>query len=133
MKVLSLREPWASLILLGKKRSETRSWRTNYRGPLCLHASAARINHRDPHIQELLALIPGASMAYGKILCRCVLADCVPMDGAFLEEMERHKTERLCGEYAPGRFAWMLENIEPLERPIPAKGMLGLWEWEGEG
>jgi len=57
-------------------------------------------------------------MAYGKILCRCVLADCVPMDGAFLEEMERHKTERLCGEYAPGRFAWMLENIEPLERPL---------------
>lgn len=133
MKVLSLREPWASLILLGKKRIETRSWRTKYRGPLCLHASAAKINPKDAHMQELLALIPGAPMAYGKILCRCVLADCVPMDKAFLREMEKHPVERLCGEYAPGRFAWILESIEPLERSIPAKGMLGLWEWEGEG
>lgn len=130
MKVLSLREPWASLILLGKKRIETRSWRTKYRGPLCLHASAAKINPKDAHIQELLALIPGAPMQYGNILCRCVLADCVPMDESFLREMEKRETERLCGEYAPGRFAWMLENIEPLERPVPAKGMLGLWEWE---
>lgn len=133
MKALSLREPWATLILLGRKRIETRSWRTNYRGPLLLHASAAKINKNDPHIQKLLALVHGAPMQYGHIVCRCVLAGCVPMDGPFLREMERNPVERLCGEYAPGRFAWLLEGIEPLERPVPAKGMLGLWEPPGLG
>ncbi len=130
MKVLSLREPWASLITEGKKQIETRSWRTRYRGPLYLHASAAKINEKDPHIRELLALIPGAQMHYGHIVCRCMLTDCVPMDEAFLQKMERRPIERLCGEYAPGRFAWMLEGIEVLKCPVPAKGMLGLWEWE---
>lgn len=33
VKVLSLKEPWASLIAFGPKRIETRSWRTRYRGP----------------------------------------------------------------------------------------------------
>lgn len=127
MKVLSLRQPWAALIAQGKKRVETRSWRTNYRGPLLLHASAAKVNKNDPHIQELLGLIPGVPMQYGCIVCRCVLAGCVPMDDTFLQGMEMCPMELLCGEYAPGRFAWLLEDIEPLERPLPAKGMLGLW------
>jgi len=131
VKVLSLREPWVALIAEGKKRIETRSWQTRYRGPLYLHASAAKISQKDPHIRELLALIPGVQMHYGHIVCRCVLADCLPMDEAFLREMEHHPVERLCGEYAPGRFAWMLEDIKVLNQPIPAKGMLGLWEWKG--
>ena len=38
--------------------------------------------------------------------------------------------EKLCGEYAPGRFAWVLEQMEPLEAPVAAKGHLSLWEWE---
>lgn len=132
MKVLSLREPWAALIAAGQKQIETRSWQTRYRGPLYLHASAGKIDRKDPHIQELLALIPGAELHYGCIVCRCVLAGCVPMDDAFLRQMECRPVERLCGEYAPGRFAWLLEDIESLEQPIPAKGMLGLWNWEGK-
>lgn len=131
MKVLSLREPWVALIAGGRKKIETRSWQTRYRGPLYIHASAAKIDCKNPHIQELLALVPKAEMHYGHIACRCMLADCVPMDEAFLRQMERHPIERLCGEYAPGRFAWMLEDIEVLSPPIPAKGMLGLWNWEG--
>jgi hypothetical protein len=39
LKILSLREPWLSLILAGHKRVENRRWRTSYRGPLLLHAS----------------------------------------------------------------------------------------------
>lgn len=39
MKALSIREPWASLIVLGIKRVENRSWGTKYRGPLLIHAA----------------------------------------------------------------------------------------------
>jgi hypothetical protein len=33
------------------------------------------------------------------------------------------------GNYSEGRYAWILENIQPLPEPIPAKGAQGLWEW----
>lgn len=34
------------------------------------------------------------------------------------------------GDFAPGRWAWMLTDIEPLAEPVPAKGKQGLWNWE---
>ncbi len=43
MKVLSLTEPYATLIKLGKKKIETRSFKTNYRGELYIHASSTKI------------------------------------------------------------------------------------------
>lgn len=39
MKVISLLQPWASLVILGHKKIETRSWNTKYRGDLLIHAS----------------------------------------------------------------------------------------------
>lgn len=129
-RALTLREPWASLICAGLKRIETRSWSTRYRGPLYIHAGALKICPADAHVQELLQLIPNRGMAYGLVVCRCVLADCLPMDQHFFDEYPLSSTERLCGQYAPGRFAWLLEDIEPLARPFPAKGKLGLWRLE---
>jgi hypothetical protein len=41
--------------------------------------------------------------------------------------------ERSFGDYTPGRYAWILTNIKPLPAPIPAKGALGLWDWEPVG
>ncbi len=128
MKTLTLREPWASLVAFGPKRVETRSWRTAYRGPLYIHGGAANISRRDSHIEELLALLPQREMAYGLVVCRCILADCLPMDEAFFASFPLSPVERLCGEYAPGRFAWVLDQVEPLAKPFPAKGRLGLWE-----
>ena len=43
MKVLSIKEPYATLICNGKKLIETRSWKTNYRGELYIHASLSKI------------------------------------------------------------------------------------------
>ena len=39
MRAFTLTQPWASLIAIGLKMHETRSWRTSYRGPLLIHAS----------------------------------------------------------------------------------------------
>ena len=39
--------------------------------------------------------------------------------------------ERAFGDYTPGRYAWLLSDVRPLAAPIPAKGQLGLWRWEG--
>ena len=54
MKVLSIIEPWATLIKEKKKVIETRSWKTSYRGELYIHASNKKINKSDIHTSKLL-------------------------------------------------------------------------------
>ena len=70
MKVLSIIEPWATLIKEKKKYIETRTWKTSYRGELFIHASKKKININDEHITDLLDLIPNVEMGYGKIIYR---------------------------------------------------------------
>lgn len=96
MKVLSVIEPWATLIKEGKKKIETRSWKTSYRGELYLHASK-KVLKKDSHIIELLELIPNVTMGFGNIICKCKLIDCVYMDEEFLNKIKENKQEYLCG------------------------------------
>ena len=52
------------------------------------------------------------------------------MNQEFLDEIQKNNQEFLCGEYSLGRYAWILEDIEPLDTPIPAKGHLSIWNYE---
>lgn len=56
-KVLSLTEPYATLIKEGKKRIETRSWKTSYRGELYIHASLTKIKKETKNKKELMDLL----------------------------------------------------------------------------
>jgi len=48
LKAITIWQPWASLIAIGEKQYETRSWKTDYRGPIAIHAAAKRPpNQRD--------------------------------------------------------------------------------------
>lgn len=134
MKVLTLIEPWASLIKEKVKYVETRSFKTNYRGTLYIHTSQKKINQKDERMQQLLSLLKDTNFCYGSIIAKCRLVDCICMDEAYIEKMKReHVIEYMCGEYSKGRYAWILEEIEPLESPIPAKGHLNIWNYiEGE-
>lgn len=127
MKVLSLREPFASLILEEKKRIETRSWKTNYRGELYIHASLGKIKHSDNRIKRLLTYLINKEMKYGLVIAKCKLVDCLYMDEAFLTKIAKNITEADCGHYELGRYAWILEDVIPLDQPIAAKGKLGIW------
>ena len=129
MKVLSIKEPWATLIKEKKKYIETRSWKTNYRGEIYIHASLKKINKKDPHIKELLELIPNIDMSYGYIICKCKLVDCIYMDDLFIKKIKNNHQEYLCGEYSIGRYAWILKDIEVVDK-IQAKGKLGIWNFD---
>ena len=50
------------------------------------------------------------------------------MDDDFLKKIKKNKLEYLCGDYRIGRYAWVLDNIEPIS-PIFAKGHLGIWKY----
>ena len=129
LKVLSLIEPWGTLIKDGKKHIETRSWKTNYRGDLYIHTSKQRINMSDASTGRINHLFQKEDLQYGKILCKCKLVDCVFMDDDFIESISKNTQEHLCGLYEYGRYAWILEDIEPV-KPISARGSLRLWEFE---
>ncbi len=130
MKVLSLTEPFATLIKEKKKLVETRSWKTNYRGELYIHASLTKIAKENLEDQELMSLVENKNMNFGRIICKCNLVDCIYMTKEYVEEMQKNNyQEYICGEYKEGRYAWILENITPLEEPIEVKGHLGIWNY----
>ena len=127
MKALTLTQPWASLVALGLKQVETRSWATRYRGPLAIHAakgfpSSAR---QFAEVERALRRIPGR-LPFGAVLCTVDLVDCQPT-----QDIAPTLTglERLYGDYTWGRWAWVFKSLSVLEAPVGAKGALGLWEW----
>ena len=131
MKVLSLTEPFATLILNGSKCVETRSWKTSYRGELYIHASMTKIAKRNLEDKELMSLVENKEMNFGHIICKCILVDCIYMTEEYVNNMkENNYQEYICGEYSVGRYAWILENVEAMDKPIPVKGHLGVWNYE---
>ena len=147
MKCISLWQPWATLIAIGAKRFDTRSWETSYRGPLLIHAEKKmngdllEMCSDDPFLDALDRAgaypTPGAPverfLPLGAIIAVANLK-------AIYRVAERHTNhavlsngseimgpEYAFGDYAPGRFAWKLENIRRFPEPIPFKGAQGIF------
>ncbi len=126
MKVLSIKEPWASLIMNGTKKIETRSWKTKYRGEIYIHASLSKAKIIKPEVYEL---IKDMNFKCGYIICKCNLVDCIYMTDEYVNDMKiNHYEEYICGHYEVGRYAWIVEDVKVIE-PIEAKGKLGLWNY----
>ena len=131
MKVLSLTEPFASLIKEKKKLVETRSWKTKYRGELYIHASLTKIPKTTLERKELMSLVQDIPLNYGYIICKSKLVDCIYMTKEYVENMKKNNhQEYICGIYEEGRYAWILEDIEPLKEKIETKGHLGVCNYE---
>lgn len=129
MKVLTIREPWASLVGCGIKIIETRSWATSYRGELYIHAGVHRISAKDERACRLSQYIPERKLHYGEIFVKCNLVDCVKIDEEYSAKLkEENPLNHECGNYTPGRYAWILTDIEYIT-PIPAKGQLSIWNY----
>ena len=130
MKVLTLKEPFASLIKNKIKTIETRSWKTNYRGELYIHAGLSKLTKEIKENKDLARLYKEDDLTYGFIICKCNLVDCIYMTDEFIKrEKERNPDNFIAGKYEVGRYAWVLEDIEAIA-PIKAKGKLGIWNYE---
>jgi hypothetical protein len=134
MKVISLLEPWASLIKEKVKYIETRSWKTKYRGELYIHASKRKLTKTNLiKYKEQLNLLESTDFKYGYIIAKCKLVDCKYMDEELINEVQKNHNEYICGGYEIGRYAWILQDIEMLNEPIKANGQLGIWNYnEGD-
>lgn len=132
MKALSLWQPWATLIALGEKQVETRSWSTNYRGQIAIHAA----KRMEPDQLEFCAQ-PTFQQALSKhgILTRdlplgAIVAVVDLMVVYRVEDIAHHLPvqERAFGNYNPGRYAWQMHLVHRFLKPIPARGAQGLFE-----
>jgi len=124
LTVITLHQPWASLIAAGKKNYETRSWSTDYRGLIAIHA--AKKLHEDKSLISLLE-IPAAEIPLGAVVAIADLTDCILMDEEFI--LKQSSFEQYLGLWEVGRYAWKLENVRAI-KPISATGKQGLWKWE---
>ena len=91
MKVLSIKEPFATLIKDKEKQIETRSWKTNYRGELYIHASLTKYKNESIDKFYVDSLIKNKKLNYGYIICKCKLVDCIKVDKEFQEKFLKIK------------------------------------------
>lgn len=130
MKAISLWQPWATAVSLGHKRIETRSWNTNYRGPLAIHAAKRFGPDERAFAQSECAYgrLP-KELPLGAIVATCILHDVVRAE----QIVDRiGPIEKLYGDYGPGRYCWLLKNIKPLPQPIGCTGRQGFFEYPDE-
>lgn len=126
MKVLTIKQPFASLIASGLKEYEFRSWKTNYRGELLIHAGKSVDAEAMKRFESY-----GLDYPRGCIIAQVQLTDCIKVDEPFRTFLRvkdfpvyAGTTEALDWE----GYGLKFENIRKLE-PIPVNGKLGFWEF----
>ena len=131
MKALSFWQPWAELVVIGAKKYETRSWNTNYRGPLLIHASR-KFSKDDQELCRHWPFCEFVSVPHllqrGAIIGSVDLVDCLNTNAWVTHD----RVEQAFGNFSRGRFAWKLKNPVRFNKPIAAKGKLGIWEFRDE-
>ena len=128
MKVLTIKQPWATLIMQGDKRFEFRSWQTKYRGELLIHAGKGI----DKEAMKRLAKYLPNELPTGKILGKVTLVDCIPMNPKFKALLKKENNDIYTESSFAENFGWQIENVEMFDKPIDAKGQLSLWNFDLE-
>lgn len=140
MKALSLWQPWASAIALGLKQNETRSWATDYRGPLAIHAAGkdtrtlidifngfmTRKDFCEPFWKAGFHTF--GQLPKSAIVAIADLYDVVPTEDFVHRRYCLTPLEIELGDYGINRFVWRLRLITALEEPFPIAGHQRIFE-----
>lgn len=162
MKVISLLQPWATLVVIGAKKIETRSWNTKYTGTILIHASkrwdwelsdivtkiGAQQILRDAGYHALSPVNGKAktNLPLGHIIGKVEILGTESSDlitslvpGQKMRHSDSNTTfelteqEKNFGDYSSGRYGWFLSNPKKFIHPIPAVGKLSLWDYTFPG
>lgn len=127
MKVLTIKQPYASLITMGYKKLEFRKWKTNYRGTVLIHAGKGIDKMAMKKFENLNLECPN-----GVIIAKCNLVDCIEITEAVRNELSKLQNpvyEKVIRDTEWKGYGFRLENVEKVG-PIEIKGKLGLWNYE---
>ncbi|WP_101908864.1 hypothetical protein [Marasmitruncus massiliensis] len=140
MRARTIYEPYAWGIFHGLKHFETVPHPCHIRGTIAIHAAKSTPAHAS--IQFFKSLLEQTddltkikmfspewvkSLPYGAVLGTVEIINCVPAESI---RDGLPKLERVFGDFSDGRYALVLADPVPLERPVPAKGQQGWWNWE---
>jgi hypothetical protein len=122
---ISLWQPWASFIAIGVKPYETRHWVAPARfigRRIAIHAAKRKMPREDV---EWWFNVSGQSEPppLGAFVCTALLRAVLRSEEVPTDDF---------GDYSEGRYAWHLDMIEPIDRPVPARGAQGFWMWDRE-
>lgn len=120
MKALSFRQPWAELILQGRKTIDLRTWPTRHRGHLAIHAS----QQMEVEICRLYNLDP-ATLTTGALVGVVEVVEMVPLDDGKWESLRDQHLKP--GPFPGDLLGWRLHDPQRLPQPIPLSGRLGLF------
>ncbi len=146
MKAITIHQPWATLIALGEKRFETRSWSTKYRDSIAIHA-AKKVDKEICLLEPFRSVLAkheytADNLPTGVVVATAKLEECLKIvtlgtdKVAAIREADEvmipiEGNEISFGWFERGRFAWQLTEVKRIA-PVPAIGKQGLWNWEGE-
>jgi hypothetical protein len=120
---LSLRQPWAELIVSGRKPIEVRAWERDYRGRIWIHAAK--------HVDEVLDARFDIRNPYrGGFIGSAELTSIEPFDAESWEAWRKYHLD--AGPFRPGLFAWVLASPRRLASPVRARGNVGLYDLDPE-
>lgn len=139
MKALTLTQPWATLVAIGAKTVETRSWRTDHVGLVAIHAAKnfpndARYIVTEPPFSTALSGAWASTLPTASIIAVAHIRKCFQFtEDTVAMVRERSAAGKLppfeadFGDYTAGRWGFRLTDVIPLREPVPARGMLNLW------
>jgi hypothetical protein len=127
LRVLTVQQPWAWAIAAGHKDIENRSWGTDYRGPLAIHAGKSwdrpGMQVCRSVLEELKVVEPGGQVGDRHLLAAGAIVAVVDLVGVCDDGRCR------CSVWGGiGQKHWQLKNPRALAEPVPASGRLGLWD-----
>lgn len=129
MKVITVKQPFATLIAEGLKEYEFRTWKTKYRGEILIHAGKSIDKKAMQRFANLKLDYP-----LGCIIAKANLTDCLLVDNDLKKILKKKNKEVYYNTLNPKTdwigYGFKLENIEKVE-PIYLNGKLSLWDYDG--
>ncbi len=126
MKVITIKQPWATLIAKGYKKYEFRTWKTNYRGEILIHAGKGVDKEAITRFEYLDLEYP-----MGFIIATARISDCIEVDDSFRKKVlliDPIVYKGLSKKDWNG-YAFKMEDVQEID-PIEANGKLSLWEYD---
>lgn len=127
MKVITLKQPWATLVAEGLKKYEFRSWKLNYRGEILIHAGKGIDKDAMDKFKHLNLNFP-----HSRIVARVNILDCIELNQEINKNIIKQNELVYGHKYNRTGYAWELEVIEKINNNKEVSGKQGIWNLEKE-
>lgn len=124
MKVITLKQPWATLVAEGIKKYEFRTWKTNYRGKVLIHAGAGIDKQELERFKDLNLEYPSK-----KIIAEVEIDDCLELTPELNQTIINENNIAYGSKIRTG-YAWKLKNVKKLNVDEEINGKLGFWNYD---